>query len=657
MLDSVHTTPGTPNPLGLSSLGGQWNFALFSQHATRVILGLFTSNSPLPQKEYPLFRSGGDIWHICLSHLPPGCYYAYRIEGAHEDATQWMIDPYAKYPATSNQWGKKTSLHAAHIRIPSPFDWEGDTPPNLPKQDLILYEMHVRGFTRHPSSRTAHPGTFLSLIEKIDHLKELGINAIELMPLFEFEEGHSANKHPDTGEPLYNYWGYDPIFFFAPMRRYTTLDDPTLEFKMMVKALHQAGIEVILDVVFNHTGEGKDPAYRVSFRGIDRSTYYMLNEKGEDRNFTGCGNTFNVNHPVVQDLILHSLRYWVEEMHVDGFRFDLASIFTRGVQGEVLSAPPILHRIQNDPILQKIKLIAEPWDAAGLYQIGQFAQRGPWSEWNGPFRDHVRRFLKGNHNEAGAFANALCGSEAEYHPSQTVTSSVNFITAHDGFTLSDLVSYNHKANLANGEHNQDGANHNDSWNGGVEGETKDPKILALREKQMRNFFLALLVSQGIPMLLMGDEYGHTRHGNNNPYVQDNELNWFLWDQCEHRRYIVHFLSALIHFRKNHALLRNPHFLTSANIDWHGMQPFQPNFSSKLVAYTLKKKGTHSLYLAFNADNHPVCLTLPPGAPWHRVVHTALPWEEHQLLNPLQGPLLPAHIALDPHSACLAQSNL
>lgn len=656
MFESIRIYPGHPTPLGLSQVGGRYYFALFSKHATRVTLGLFSPHSHLPQKEFPLHSSPGDIWHIALDHLPPHTCYSYRIESAH-DVPRWSIDPYARYPVTPQVWKTLPSaLPLAEIRPTTPFDWQGDRPPSIAKQDLILYELHVRGFTKHASSQALHPGTFLGIIEKIPYLTQLGINAVELMPIFGFDETRCPNRNPDTGELLCNYWGYDPLFFFAPMRRYTAVGDAEVEFKTMVRSLHAAGIEVILDVVYNHTGERSDPHSHVSFWNIDRNIYYMIDDVGEHRNFTGCGNTLNVNHPVVQDLIIQSLRYWVEEMHVDGFRFDLASIFTRGIHGEILSEPPILHRIQHDPILQKVKLMAEPWDAAGLYQVGQFSKFGSWSEWNGTFRDHVRRFLRGDRNEAGAFANALCGSEAEYHSSQNASSSINFITVHDGFTLRDLVSYTGKVNVANGEGNRDGADNNDSWNCGIEGETDDPHILALREQQMRNFFLALLSAQGIPLLLMGDEYGHTRHGNNNPYVQDNELNWFLWDQCHKRADIVQFVSALIAFRKTHVLLRHTQFLTPCDIDWHGMQPFAPNFSTKLVAFTLKKRGRPSLYYAFNADCEAVCLTLPPFGPWHRVVHTALPWTAHHLHDPLQGPLLPQNIALSPHSACLAYGS-
>jgi isoamylase/glycogen operon protein len=489
----------------------------------------------------------------------------------------------------------------------------------------------------------------LGIIERISHLKELGVNAIELMPIFEFDETHCRDLNPQTGEQLCNYWGYQPLYFFAPMRRYASRGDQAAqEFREMVRALHKEGIEVILDVVYNHTGEGKERDYVVSFRGAYDSGYYMIDESNQYRNFSGCYNTLNPQHPVTEALLLDSMRYWVSEMHIDGFRFDLTSILTRGLQGEVLSHPPILEKMRTDPILSTVKLIAEPWDAAGLYQVGQFHQWGPWAEWNGAFRDHARRFLKGDNNEAPKFANGLCGSENLYKGSRSPTSSINFITAHDGFTLRDLVSYYEKHNLANGENNRDGSDQNDSWNWGVEGETTDPKILKLRERQMRNLLLTLFISQGVPMLFMGDEYGHTRNGNNNPYVQDNELNWFLWDVCEKNREIKEFVSALIAFRKKNSLLRHSRFLEDKDVDWHGTEPFCPNWSSRFIAYTLKP----SLYIAFNSDSNSVSLSLPPGN-WHQVVNTDLSWKDHCLNKP--GPALPNKLELAPYSALLAVS--
>ncbi len=490
------------------------------------------------------------------------------------------------------------------------------------------------------------------MIEKIPYLKNLNVNAIELMPIFEFDETHCKNIEPKTGLPLPNYWGYNPLHFFAPMRRYAT-KSPIDEFKTLVRELHSAGIEVILDVVYNHTGEGKEKDYSVIFRGIDNSVYYLVDDEGRYLDYTGCGNTLNANHPAVLQFILDSLRYWVEEMHVDGFRFDLAATFNRG-KGPV-SPSSILLAILSDPILSQVKLISESWDATGLYQVGSFSKWGPWSEWNDVYRDTVRRFLKGTKGQAGRFAKVLCGSEFLFSSSKTPFSSINYITAHDGFTLRDLVSYNEKHNEENGEFNRDGSNHNESYNCGIEGETNNPAITELRARQMRNFFLALFLSQGVPMLLMGDEYGHTRQGNNNAYVQDNALNWFLWDELEKNRKIHDFVSALIHFRKTHPELRQSRFLTDADIQWHGEMPNLPNWNdeSHLVAFTLK--GDAPLYAAFNGSSHSVTVALPKGNTWRSVVNTAEGWEKHHFLDPKKGAEMGEQIELAPHSAFLAKS--
>ncbi len=615
------TSPGNQAPLGLSIHGDVANFALFSSHATRVILGLFWDGKV---EEVPLLRTG-DIWHGAVKGLPPGTSYAYRCEGPkgllyHPAA--WLADPYAKVPVDFIKTG---------VALPPPFDWQGISAPEIPLQDLIIYEMHVRGFTQDPSSSVSHPGTYLGLIEKIPYLKKLGVNAVELLPIFEFDETHLKQK------PLVNYWGYNPTHFFAPKRGYAHIN-PIEEFKLLVRELHRNGILVILDVVYNHTGEGKEKDYYLHFRGIDNPTYYLLDERGEYLDFTGCGNTVRANHPVVQRLILDSLHYWVTEMHVDGFRFDLASIFTRDLKGKPMAHSPILEAISKDPILSKVKLIAEAWDAAGLYQLGYFPKWGPWSEWNGRYRDVVRRFIKGTEGKAGLFANVLCGSEMIYGSSKTPLNSINFITAHDGFSLRDLVTYQNKHNESNGEGNRDGNNQNDSWNCGHEGPTDDRAIEGLRERQMRNFLLALFLSQGIPMLLMGDEYGHTRRGNNNPYVQDNEINWFLWDRQNPK--IFAFVAALIAFRKQHPQLRRPQFLTDEEVDWYT----DWGAHSQRVVFCLK--GPPALYIAFNAQSTSAKLTLPPGH-WRTIVNTSEDWIFHE-----KGPPISA-IELLPYSAFLA----
>jgi isoamylase/glycogen operon protein len=435
------------------------------------------------------------------------------------------------------------------------------------------------------------------------------------------------------------------------MRRFAATDNATLEFKTLIRELHKNGIEAILDVVYNHTGEAGDKKYCFSFRGIDNSVYYIVDEQGNYRDFTGCKNTVNANHWAVQEHILSSLRFWAGEMQVDGFRFDLASILTRGPDGGVMKSPPLLQKIAVDPLLKHIKLISESWDASGLYQLGQFPDFGSWSEWNGEFRDRVRNFIKGTNGCAGRFAKVITGSQYLYR-SHGPLSSVNFITAHDGYSLHDLVSYNEKHNEANGQRNRDGSDQNFSWNCGVEGPTDDSVISQLRQRQMRNFLLALFLSQGIPMLLMGDEYGHTRRGNNNPFVQDNEINWFLWDELEKNKEQFEFIAELIAFRKEHPALRRTRFLTDADVDWHGIQPFQPDWSteSRFVAFTLK--GPQLIYVAFNADFRRKQVALPPGS-WREIVRTDRPWKENHLKEVEKGPQIVSSIELISYSAILA----
>lgn len=590
---TLKTSDGAIHPKGFSIRGNAANFSLFSSEAQKVTLGLFSQGALVSEIE---MKKSADIWHIGIENLPENLEYAYRLFSPKNPSPQWSVDPYAKQLA---KMGAKAAL-------PEPFDWEGVKSPDLPKEDLIIYEMHIRGFTKHPSSRTKHPGTYLGVIEKIPYLKTLGITAIELMPIYAFE----TKIQKPQGKISTNYWGYSPIHFFSPSRWFAK-KDPIFECKTMIKELHRNGIEVILDVVYNHTAEAQGPLQ--GLRSIDEKVYYMIDDFGFDRNFSGCGNTLNTNHPAMQELIIDSLLYWAKEMHIDGFRFDLASIFTRDSSGKPLEKPPILERIGADPILGKKKLIAEAWDAGGLYQLGFFPRFGPWSEWNGKYRDTLRRFIKGSDNHSGAFADALSGSESLYKGGKTPLCSINFITAHDGFCLKDLVSFQQKHNLDNGEENRDGCDQNDSWNCGVEGDTQDPKILALRERQMRNFLLALFISQGIPMLLMGDEQGHTRRGNNNPYIQDNEYNWLLWDKKNPK--IFSFVAKLIALRKAQKGLRQKSFLSKDQIIWNNSW----NPESKFVSFTLKKPSP-PLFFAFNADFAKATVELPPGK-WHLVVNT------------------------------------
>jgi isoamylase/glycogen operon protein len=520
--------------------------------------------------------------------------------------------------------------------------------------------MHVRGFTEHASSQVKQKGKFLGVIEKIPHLKSLGINAVELLPVFEFDETHYMLESTED-KKRYNYWGYSPINFFQPMNRYATsseIGSSLNEFREMVKALHKNGIEVILDVVFNHTEEGNDKTHYYNFRGIDNPEYYMVNEKGDYLNFSGCGNTFNCNQYVALQLILSSLRYWVSEMHIDGFRFDEASILTRDDNFEPMYPSHLLKMIKMDSILSKVKLIAEPWDAAGLYQQGQFPSFGKWSEWNSQYRDTIRRFLKGAPQQKGLFARRVCGSQDLYERWQSPSCSINFITAHDGFTLRDLVTYEKKNNWSNGEENRDGDNNNESRNYGIEGETSNPEIQAIRDRQIRNFLLTLFISQGIPMLLMGDEYGHTKYGNNNTWCHDDELNWFLWDKLEENQSLFHFVSFLIHFRKNHAqLLCRNRFLKDSDIDWHGKKPLEPNWQSNenLIAFTLKDTSRQDLYVAFNPSDSTKDIELPSpliGFTWYRIVDTI--YLDHLKDEPLPNNKLTENYTLAPYSILMAK---
>ena len=566
------------------------HFALKAPSAREVILCVEGREIPLEKRE--------EVWEVEVKGLKPGASYTYKVDGK-----GGLLDPYAKAFTDTESWVREGPYRGKGlVTTEDDFDWEEVASPNRPLSELILYELHVRAFTA--KADVAHPGTFLGLVEAIPYLRKLGVNAIELLPVYEFDPCSY-----EGGARLKNFWGYGPLGFFAPMSGYAYLD-PIREFKTLVREMHRAGIEVILDVVYNHTGEGPLLLYE------EAPSYYLMS--GENpTNFSGCGNTLACNSPYAMELILDSLRYWAGEMGVDGFRFDLASILTRGEGGQVLDNPPLLQAIKADPLLSQKKLIAESWDCGGLYQVGQFPRWGPWSEWNGPFRDTTRRFLKGDHHQAGPFGSALCASPElyrDYRPS----CSLNFVTAHDGFSLQDLVSYNKKHNEANGENNRDGLDHNESWNCGVEGPSDDPTVLSLRARQKRNFFLALLLAQGVPMIQMGDEVGHTKGGNNNTWCQDNELSYFPWDEEKQDGELLRFVRGLIAFRKGRPILKSSHFLTDEEIAWHGPRPHQPNWEGRFVAYTLE-----DLYVAFNAQSEKQEITLPDGKPWLRIVDTAL----------------------------------
>lgn len=636
---SLSTSPGIPFPLGCTENKSGVNFAIYIKNAHEVFICLFNeANSTIPFEEIkldPLINKTGETWHIAFDSLPSFTLYNYRvIPQIDKGKCYHLLDPYAKGISSHSQWGEISKKNIPYKPlgkfIPDSYDWEGDRPLNIPLNELIIYEMHVRGFTQHPSSGVDHLGTFSGIKHKIPYLKSLGINAVELLPIFEFNECETQLVNPKNHQKLHNFFGYSTVNFFSPMNRYAAQCEEAKalnEFKDLVKALHQNGIEVILDVVFNHTFEGSQTGPSLCFRGLDAEAYYMINDQGAYLNFSGCGNTINSNHPIVIEWIIQALRYWVVEMHIDGFRFDLASIMTRDEDGTPLAKAPLVEAISKDPCLSQTKLIAEAWDAAGLYQVGSFYRGKRWSEWNGKYRDCVRRFIKGTPGNKTAFATCLAGSQDLYGWRGSPLCSVNFVTAHDGFSLADLVSYNDKHNEENGEQNKDGFDHNDSWNCGVEGPSHNKKIISLRDRQMRNFLLALSLSQGIPMFSMGDEYAHTRKGNNNTWCQDNELNWFLWDHLDKQHDFHRFFKGLIEFRKNEPLLRHENFLTEQDVTWHGVQLMNAEWDKDngFVAFTLNNQdGIPKLYAAFNASTSGLTVAIPlapKDQAWHWVVNT------------------------------------
>lgn len=744
------------------------NFAIFSSNASSVSLCLYTEDDILNGKvTYEIKLDGavhrtGDVWHVAFQDLEASLLYGYRIGGPQNDGSLFraglefspvrsrssmfyrcsynlmslwvqdriVVDPYAKSifngrrefgqlagsPSEEDQTAR-TWPQAAGL-VPGPddeFDWEGDTPLDIPMEDLIIYEAHVRGFTADESSGVESPGTYAGLVEKLDYLKYLGINAIELLPVYEFNELEYYQVGLEDGSMnRYNFWGYSTVGFFAPMARYSSAMSREAtnaaeasrrvinEFKNFVKESHKRGIEVILDVVFNHTAEGNEHGPTISFRGIDNRVYYMLAPKGEYYNYSGCGNTFNCNHPVVKKFIVDCLRYWVEEMHVDGFRFDLASIMTRAHSlwhtapnenddqimeqamkkyfpsdmsgewsetsdvefdegpvggiipdgagaptGTPLSDPPLIASISSDPVLSRTKLIAEAWDCDGLNQVGAFPHYGGrWSEWNGHFRDATRQFIKGTDgNWTGAFAASLCGSPNIYvnepgehdwwgnnggrrwKSGRGPGASINFVTAHDGFTLADLVSYNEKHNEQNGEDNRDGESHNLSWNCGEEGVTEDISVQFLRSRQMRNFMTALLVSNGVPMILMGDEFGHSKSGNNNTYCHDSPLNYIDWCLAKaDANGMLRFTRSMISLRKEFKMLRRQQYVNDADVEWHGVEPGNPDWTetSRFLALTVKGHDQHAdIYIAFNSSHESEMVQLPQmhGRKWLPLVDT------------------------------------
>jgi len=647
---------GKSHPLGATICCDGVNFSVFSKNSTAMELLLFDSvDAALPSSVITLDPARNrtcHYWHVFVQGVKPGQLYAFRAHGPfeprrghHFDPNKVLLDPYGKAVAVPDGYSRSAARGVGDnaatamksvVADPRAYDWEGDIPLKRPFARTVIYEMHVGGFTRNPNSGVSPEkrGTFAGLMEKASYLRELGVTAVELLPIFQFD-------WQDCPPGLVNYWGYSPISFFAPHHAYSSRKDPLGpldEFRDMVKALHREGIEVILDVVFNHTAEGDQNGPTLSFKGLENGVYYMLGEDGASyANFTGTGNTLNANHPIVRRMIIDCLHYWVEVMHVDGFRFDLASILSRDESGCPMADPPILWDIDSDPVLAGIKLIAEAWDAAGLYQVGSFVGDN-WKEWNGRFRDDVRRFFRGDSGSVRNFVTRLLGSPDIFgHEEREPEQSINFITCHDGFTLNDLVSYNTKHNERNGEGNRDGFDANLSWNCGEEGPSDDPFVEDIRNRQIKNFLAVTLIALGAPMLQMGDEVRRTQQGNNNAYCQDNELSWFDWNLPDRHRDIFRFCRYLILRRLNldvsseTSVMSLNQLLRRSRIEWHGVLLHQPdwNDNSHSIAVTTWSRNEHLMYhLMFNAYHEALEFQLPPVSPdtssgWRRVMDTFL----------------------------------
>jgi len=666
---------GESAPLGATPCKGGVNFSIFSRHASLVELLLFDRvDDAQPARVIrfdPFINRTYFYWHVFVPSLKVGQIYAYRVGGAFDpsnglrfDADKVLLDPYSKGVAIPRGYSRNAAARSGSnaatamkslVIDPSVYDWDGDLPLRHPSSRTIVYEMHIRGFTRHPNSGVSEEkrGTYAGLIDKIPYLQKLGVTAVELLPVFQFD----AQDGPLS---LVNYWGYSPVSFFAPHHAYSSQPDgtgPVDEFRNMVKALHRAGIEVLLDVVFNHTAEGNEFGPTLSLKGIDNSTYYILEQdRSRYANFTGTGNSLNANHPIVRRMILDSLRYWVQEMHVDGFRFDLASILSRDPSGRPLANPPVLWDIESDPCLAGVKMIAEPWDAAGLYQVGSFLGDS-WKEWNGNFRDDVRSFFRGDSGSVRLVADRIVGSPQIYgHEEREVEQSINFVTCHDGFTLNDLVSYNRKHNEANREANRDGANDNRSWNCGVEGLSNDPTIEKVRNRQVKNFLTVTLLSLGTPMLLMGDEVRRSQGGNNNAYCQDNEISWFNWNLVNEHADLLRFTTLLI----NRRLLRDlsaererkslSRLLHAANKGWHGVKLNQPDWTdhshSLALSAEIRQEGLH-VYLILNAYWQSLSFELPlvedsTEKQWRRWIDTSLDCPD-DIVEWTAAPVLPTRM--------------
>ncbi len=647
--------PGFYDINGATAIPGGVNFTVHSNHATSCELLLFhrQEDEPYAILKFPDNYRIGNVYSMIVFKLNIEEFeYAYRIDGPYEpdcglifDPTKNLLDPYAKAVTGQSIWGNRETqnrFYKARV-VKDDFDWGTLVHPKIPMEDLIIYELHVRGFSMADGSLQAKPGTFAALTEKIPYLKELGVNAVELMPIFEFDETGSLRTY--NGQDLIDYWGYNTVSFFSPNTSYCggiEYNREGTELKQLIKALHENEIEVILDVVFNHTAEGNENGPFFSFKGFDNNIYYMLMPNGEYYNYSGCGNTLNCNHPIVQEMITECLRYWVTSYRVDGFRFDLASILGRNEDGSPMSKPPLIQRLAFDPILGDTKLIAEAWDAGGLYQVGSFPSWKRFAEWNGRYRDDIRSFLKGDSDTAGIAARRITGSADLYDPlTRGHNASVNFITCHDGFTMYDLYAYNQKHNEANGWNNTDGSDNNLSWNCGVEGDTTSPEILDLRERMIKNACAVLLCSRGTPMFLAGDEFGNTQYGNNNAYCQDNMISWLDWSLLEKNKNLFSFFSYMIQFRKSHAVIRRNTSESSVgfpSVSLHEAQAWNSDYQwdshviGVMFAGKNEKNGSDDIvFLAINSYWEDVTQhlpQLPPTMRWTVVVDT---WQKQSVL--------------------------
>ncbi|MEZ0095585.1 glycogen debranching protein GlgX [Streptacidiphilus sp. EB129] len=658
---TAKVTAGRPQPLGAAPDSAGVNFSVFSEHATRVDLLLFDHcEDPQPSRVItldPEQHRSRHFWHCHVAGLRAGQVYAYRMDGpghTRELGTRFnhrkvLLDPYAQANINS-RWDRvravgpednvETCMRSMVVDLCS-YDWQDDRPLRVPLAESVIYEMHVRGLTASPTSGVDHPGTFSAVVEKIPHLVSLGVTAVELLPVFDFDERQVLRNGPD-GRPLHNYWGYNPFAFFAPHTAYCTsphLATHITEFRDMVKALHRAGIEVILDVVFNHTSEGNEHGPMISFRGQANEAYYHLwpQDRRHYMDFTGYGNAVNANHPVTAKFIIECLEYWVREHHVDGFRFDLASELSRGSEGYEMDSPPVLWGIELSETLAETKIIAEPWNGGGLYQVGHFPGKR-WARWNGPYRDDVRRFVRGDAGLVGAVACRISGSQDLFGPQEELpTNSINFITSHDGFTLNDLVSYDHKHNHGNGESDADGSHENYSWNCGVEGPSGSEEIEELRLRQIRNMLAILMLSRGVPMILAGDEFRNSQGGNNNGYCQDNQISWLDWEQAALHTGLQRFVAGMTELRRQFPAVREPQFFSGRrserglpDVAWHGTRLEQPGWEdtqARVLSFTLAGfQGEPDLHVILNMYHLGLDFELPsiPGRPWARRVDTARP---------------------------------